>query len=495
MKTFNTSLETSISIFSALHNDFSIVVGSEERFTNESYIPQPSVLEKTLRLLNLPNFKSIALVGETGTGKSELVSYIASAKGFPMETIQVTGSSRADELFGSMQIAEGNTSYVAYPWVKLYEQGGIILLDEVDKASPEFSAALHPLLEGKDIVVDGRRIAKHDDTRIICTTNTVGDGTSARYVSSQQLDSAVRNRLAFVRCDYPSSDVELEILSLHMPPALHLILADKMVQLGNLLRDGLLGSDRMDSAESPFGNPFSTRDLVSWAQSIRALGLDFTLQDSFDAVYGAGLDTEDTSMVNEVINRCFGDMWGKSLSEYFDPSSANTDDDDVVDDTDDDQPNYEFAYNNANHHICDEDLANGVVYPMIPDHNDEVIVKEDGICKSVHKEDALILVANLSEKLMFDVKSKAFVDINAENFMFELTQGMQFTCFSKDEKTWAISVCGNFVIYTNPEVTDSQIINQVNAWPSRDARILDKDRKGYTQDAPKTWDQATFSLV
>ena len=301
--------------FQLLIND-----GMPEVPLNEYYVPQVDVLEQMLIDLSLPADGALGLVGETGTGKTEMVWFLAHYLRLPLATVQVHSSMRPEQIEGGMELRVKDgcsvSEYVEQCVVERYRKGGIIFLDEIDKASPELSASLHALIDNKPWTLsNGTVVYPHPQTRILVAANTIGDGFSTRYITSQQLDSALRSRISWTRVDYPTAEVELNILAKRFPD-IPVSLAGDMVKVANALRDALLGTDRRESSDDPVGEPFSTRSLVKWASRIIAYKHSKTLLETFHKAFLNGVSQKDHETIIGMVQRILvGGQMNKTLDE------------------------------------------------------------------------------------------------------------------------------------------------------------------------------------
>lgn len=289
--------------------DTAVSVGNDDAVVplNPFYVPQRDVLEELLIELSLDADGAIGLVGETGTGKTEMVRFLAHNLRRSLATVQIHNALRPEQIEGGMELrVEDGCSvsrFVEQAVVNVYRDGGFIFLDEIDKASPELSASLHALIDNKPWTLsNGTVVTPHPETRVIVAANTIGDGLSKRYVTSQQLDSALRSRISWTRVQYPTADIEIDILRRQFS-AIPLSLVSDMVKVGNALRDALLGVDRLDNADDPIGEPFSTRTLVKWASRIVGYKNSKTLLETFQKAYLNGVQHDEHEIIIGIAQR------------------------------------------------------------------------------------------------------------------------------------------------------------------------------------------------
>lgn len=144
------------------------------------------------------------LVGPAGGGKTtccEKVAEILNLKFYPMSVGPQTTKS---DLLGFIDAA-GN--YHTTPLREAFENGGLLLLDEVDAANAGVLTIINAMLaNGYCSFPDGVK-QRNENFRCICACNTYGRGADREYVGRNQLDAATLDRFAVVDFEY---DDELE---------------------------------------------------------------------------------------------------------------------------------------------------------------------------------------------------------------------------------------------------------------------------------------------
>ena len=144
------------------------------------------------------------LVGPAGGGKTtccEKVAEILDLKFYPMSVGPQTTKS---DLLGFIDAA-GN--YHSTPLRDAFENGGLLLLDEVDAANAGVLTIINALLANGYCSFPDGVIQRNEKFRCICACNTYGRGADRQYVGRNQLDAATLDRFAVVDFDY---DEELE---------------------------------------------------------------------------------------------------------------------------------------------------------------------------------------------------------------------------------------------------------------------------------------------
>ena len=102
--------------------------------------------------------------------------------------------------------------------VRVYGNGGLILFDEVDAASPEMLVKLNTALANGYMSTPGGMVMRHPKTVIVATANTWGTGGTAMYCGRARLDAATLDRwtCAKIMVDY-DNNVEAKIIASALP--------------------------------------------------------------------------------------------------------------------------------------------------------------------------------------------------------------------------------------------------------------------------------------
>jgi len=161
---------------------------------------------------------NVLLVGPSGCGKTFLAAQVADVLGLPFSTISCTGGMSEGQLLGRLLPtgAGGQFEYHSAPFVDLYENGGVFLLDEVDAADENTLLTLNQGLANGRLPLPHRThdpIAKrHPDFVCIAAANTFGTGADRVYVGRNQLDDATLDRFRIGTIDVDYSEAIEEAL-------------------------------------------------------------------------------------------------------------------------------------------------------------------------------------------------------------------------------------------------------------------------------------------
>lgn len=163
--------------------------------------PLPDTAHKMLpKLIQvLSTGEHVFMPGPAGSGKSHLAEQAAILMEMDFASLSLGPTTQPNKLFGYME-ATGN--YVSTPFRKVYENGGIFLLDEMDNGHPGILAELNQALaNGYAAFADGM-VRVHNTFRCIATGNTFGKGPDRLFVGRNILDAATLDRFTTVEVAY-----------------------------------------------------------------------------------------------------------------------------------------------------------------------------------------------------------------------------------------------------------------------------------------------------
>jgi MoxR-like ATPase len=155
------------------------------------------LFERVMRLATAR--QPVYLFGPSGTGKTHLAEQCARALGLEFFALSATMGMSESHLQGWRLPLDGGTFvYVPSEFVKLYENGGVFLLDEADRSDPNVLAVLNQALANKRMPVPARfeaPVAKmHPDFVMMAAGNTAGTGSDRLYSAATRLDEAFLDR-------------------------------------------------------------------------------------------------------------------------------------------------------------------------------------------------------------------------------------------------------------------------------------------------------------
>lgn len=150
------------------------------------------------------NKKTVMLVGAAGAGKSKMISQAARVFKLDFYPMSIGAQTTKSDLMGFMN-AQGE--YTTSPVRMAFENGGILLLDEIDAGNSGTLTILNNLLSNDEIMFPDKRVKKHKDFMCVCTANTYGKGGTMEYVGRNRLDAATLDRFVVLNIKY---DTDLE---------------------------------------------------------------------------------------------------------------------------------------------------------------------------------------------------------------------------------------------------------------------------------------------
>ena len=162
--------------------------------------------------------KNVMLYGPTGTGKTKLGMMLADALdarkfGFISCTSGMSESKITCSLLPTG--ANGKFEPQVSEFIDIFENGGLFLFDEMDRADPNVLMIINAALANGVVPLPARKkkpyAEAHPDFMCICATNTVGTGGDRVYTAANKLDMATLNRFWKVKIDY-DKNVETQLV-------------------------------------------------------------------------------------------------------------------------------------------------------------------------------------------------------------------------------------------------------------------------------------------
>ena len=149
----------------------------------------------------LPNGRRVApwLVGPAGTGKTKAGAGLAHALNLPFVLVGTL-----TDAFQVLGYCDAKGDYVRTPFRDAWEHGGVILLDEADRADAHATVALLGGLDSGVMQFPDARVSQHADCIVMAGANTTGTGATAQFRAAKAQDSAFADRFVFL--DWPHDD-------------------------------------------------------------------------------------------------------------------------------------------------------------------------------------------------------------------------------------------------------------------------------------------------
>lgn len=215
------------------------------------------------------------LVGPTGSGKSSLIAQIAARLNWPLRRINLHGETSVSDFIGQHKARGGEVFFQYGILPAAMREGHILVLDELDAATPEILFVLQGVLEdgGTLTIPDngGEIIVPHPDFRLVATANTLGLGDEdGLYTGTSVLNASHLDRWSTVfQIGYLAGKDEAAVIRDKIP-GLNAALVDGFVSLATAVRKAV--------EEEQLYMTFSTRRLLALARKTRSLGLDRALE-------------------------------------------------------------------------------------------------------------------------------------------------------------------------------------------------------------------------
>ena len=171
----------------------------------------PYWFERAFKMLAVN--QEVLLVGPAGSGKSYGARLLAKALDMPFYATSLSGGVDEGVLQGWLMPVQsgGAFTYVPALFVTAYEQGGLMLLDELDAADANMLLIINDAVSNNEFFIPSRyenpRVIRHPNFRCIAAANTFGHGANRQYVGRAQLDEATlsRFRMGQIELDFDKS--------------------------------------------------------------------------------------------------------------------------------------------------------------------------------------------------------------------------------------------------------------------------------------------------
>ena len=192
------------------------IVNSEKTFAevDPSYVPWGAHADIT-KVVKSGMFYPVYISGLSGNGKTFMVEQTCAKLKKEFIRVQINPETDEDDLIGGFRLLNGETVFSKGPVLKAMENGAILLLDEIDRATNKIMC-LQGILEGKPVLVKktGETVTPAPGFNVIATANTKGKGSDdGRFIGTNVLNEAFLERFSItMEQEYPSNAIEKKIL-------------------------------------------------------------------------------------------------------------------------------------------------------------------------------------------------------------------------------------------------------------------------------------------
>ena len=172
-----------------------------------------------VKIVKSQMFYPTYISGLSGNGKTFMVEQACAKLGKEFIRVQINPETDEDDLLGGFRLVNGETVFAKGPVLKAMENGAILLLDEIDRATNKIMC-LQGILEGKPVLVKktGEVVHPAKGFNVIATANTKGKGSDdGRFTAASIIDDAFLERFTIsVDQTFPSLSIEKKIVLKHM---------------------------------------------------------------------------------------------------------------------------------------------------------------------------------------------------------------------------------------------------------------------------------------
>ena len=196
------------------------IVNDEKTFAkaDPTFVPW-GAFHDLVKMIKSEMFYPVYVSGLSGNGKTFMVEQACSKLNREFIRVQINPEADEDDLLGGFRLINGETVFSKGPVLKAMENGAILLLDEIDRATNKIMC-LQGILEGKPVLVKktGETISPAPGFNVIATANTKGKGSEdGRFTAASIIDEAFLERFTVaIDQKFPSPSIETKILNNHM---------------------------------------------------------------------------------------------------------------------------------------------------------------------------------------------------------------------------------------------------------------------------------------
>ena len=194
-----------------------------------------------VKIIKSNMFYPTYISGLSGNGKTFMVEQACAKIGKEFIRVQINPETDEDDLLGGFRLINGETVFAKGPVLKAMENGAILLLDEIDRATNKIMC-LQGILEGKPVLVKktGEIVKPAEGFNVIATANTKGKGSEdGRFTAASIIDEAFLERFTIsVDQQFPGLGIEKKIILKHMEKfdSVDADFAEKLVTWADIIR-------------------------------------------------------------------------------------------------------------------------------------------------------------------------------------------------------------------------------------------------------------------
>ena len=218
------------------------IVNEEKTYAtvDKTFVPW-GAFSDIVKIVKSNMFYPTYISGLSGNGKTFMVEQACAKVGKEFIRVQINPETDEDDLLGGFRLINGETVFSKGPVLKAMENGAILLLDEIDRATNKIMC-LQGILEGKPVLVKktGEVVKPSEGFNVIATANTKGKGSEdGRFTAASIIDDAFLERFTVsVDQKFPTVVTEKKIVLKHMDKfgKTDEDFADKLVNWADIIR-------------------------------------------------------------------------------------------------------------------------------------------------------------------------------------------------------------------------------------------------------------------
>jgi len=222
----------------------STAIKTEEYFITEEPFYQPVADEVEIFEAAYQQKLPVLLKGPTGCGKTRFMEHMAWRLKKPLITVSCHDDLTASDLVGRYLIQGGSTTWIDGPLARAVRAGAICYLDEIVEARKDTMVVIHPLADDRRVLPMeklGEVLEAKDD---FCLSISYNPGYQSVL---KDLKQSTRQRFIALEFDYPSADIETEIIA--KETGIEQSTAADLVKFANMTRN-LKGSGLEEGAST-----------------------------------------------------------------------------------------------------------------------------------------------------------------------------------------------------------------------------------------------------
>lgn len=217
------STEDALSILSVIKGNKQDLKQSEVVFPDNygkyvKSLPDFVIPGKTLKMMQDYMYSNVNVLikGGPGTGKTDFPQRLATTLGMKCLVVDCGTIKTPQDWFGTREYVEGEgTTFVQSELVEYLQQPSIIILDEINRTTPDCHNSIFRILDGNrqvHIMALKKTIKVHPHCIIIGTMN---EGRS--HTGTYMMDSAITDRFEMFTLDIPTEGQIVKLLSKKYP--------------------------------------------------------------------------------------------------------------------------------------------------------------------------------------------------------------------------------------------------------------------------------------